>query len=231
VLRPLRSLFLMFICVRNIMADLLAGALAAEKITLPADVLLQEEQFLDELLRWNKRINLTSITDRYEALEKHLLDSLLLLRFLTGRGRLLDMGSGAGLPGIPLAIACRDLEVVSVDSVGKKVNFQKHVKRKLSLENLQPVHARLETLHGLELFDLVVARALSGFKELIEWSAPLIKSGGELYVMKGREGSAELESFLVSDDRCLFKVKATHHYLLPYSKSDRQLTILSRTAH
>lgn len=213
------------------MVDQLTAALVKFKIQLPEGVAEQELQFLDELLRWNKQVNLTSIRDRGEALEKHLLDSLVLLNYLPASGRLLDMGSGGGLPGIPLAIARPGLQVVSVDSVGKKINFQKHIKRFLSLENLLPIHSRLESIDPGEPFDFVVARALSGFSTLVKLSAPLLRTGGQLLVMKGPEGEAELEAFLASDSGVLYRLADLHKYQLPNSRSERQLILLTRMSH
>ena len=85
------------------------------------------ERLVDEMLRWNRSRNLTAITDRDEVLEKHLVDSLTLLPFARQAKRLLDIGSGAGFPALPLKIVCPELAVVSVDAVGKKIDFQRHV--------------------------------------------------------------------------------------------------------
>ena len=199
-------------------------------IELPADKLKKEELFLDELLRWNQRINLTSITDRTEALEKHLLDSLVLLKYLPAKGCLLDMGSGGGLPGIPLAIACPELTVVSVDSVGKKINFQKHIKRLLSLANLQARHQRIEDLGEENFFDVVTARALSNLGSLVAWAAPRQKEGGQLLLMKGPEGPAELDSYLSIKGK-EYRLDGVHCYQLPKSGSERQLISLIKTSH
>lgn len=210
------------------MVDSLSAGLKKIEIDLSAQVIAQEELFLDELLRWNARVNLTSIRDRNEALEKHLLDSLVLLKYVPRYGNLLDMGSGGGLPGIPLAIACPGLQIVSVDSVGKKISFQKHIKRLLRLENLQPVHARLENISGKD-FEVVTARALSSFSSLARWAAPLQKEKGVLLVMKGPEGTAELEEYLANDfDQ--YKVGDVFAYQLPFSGSERQIITLVRTS-
>ena len=104
----------------------------------------QSEQlivFLDELLCWNKKINLTAIVDRRDAIEKHLIDSLTLARWVGETGRLLDIGSGAGLPGIPLKIAIPTIDVTMVDSVQKKILFQRHVCRVLGLTGMTSWHA------------------------------------------------------------------------------------------
>ncbi len=154
------------------------------------------ERLADELLRWNSRRNLTAITDREEVLEKHLADSLTLLPFACHATRLLDIGSGAGFPALPLKIACPELDVVSVDAVGKKIEFQRHVARTLGLKGFLPLHERIEVLGAAaeyrQGFDLVTARALCSLDELVKMSAPFLAPGGRLVAMKGPEGLAEL---------------------------------------
>ena len=122
----------------------LAEGVGSLNLDLPPSVLKRQLELLEELLRWNRQINLTSIVQPQRALSLHLLDSLALLKYLPSAGSLLDMGSGAGFPGLPLAIANPGLRIVSVDSVGKKILFQKHIKRHFSLENFLPIHCRLE---------------------------------------------------------------------------------------
>lgn len=209
----------------------LAAELRQFEIEISADVVEREQVFLEELLRWNQHVNLTSIKDPEVAFEKHLLDSLLLLKNLSANGRLLDMGSGGGLPGIPLAIARPGLDVISVDSVGKKISFQKHIKRLLSLSNLQPIHSRLEDLKINPLCDYVVTRALSALPNLIDWSAPLLKEGGRLLVMKGPEGEAELAEYMARQKNQQYEFEQVLHYRLPKSQSDRQLIIFCRKPH
>lgn len=209
----------------------LVAGLAGLGVDLSEELVRKELLFLDEMLRWNKRINLTSITKRAEALEKHLLDSLVLLNYLPRVGSLLDMGSGGGLPGIPVAIARPGLQVLSVDSVGKKVNFQRHIKRLLTLDNLRPVHSRLEDIESDFGFDFVVARALSDLPTLIELSAPLLGAEGQLLIMKGPEGGIELDTFLASEAAKDYCVKDCAEYQLPNSRSERQLIILIRKSH
>ncbi len=208
--------------------------LAALNIDLPVAVKVAQLDFLRELLRWNQRINLTAIKDRQEALEKHLLDSLLLLEKLQGPGHLLDMGSGAGLPAIPLAIASPQLRVTSVDAVGKKITFQKHIKRLLQLDNLFPVQARLENLAteispGQE-FDQVVARAFAPLNKIFTLAAPCLKPGGELLAMKGPEGEVELATALSTMQSTGFTLAAVHHFFLPFSKAERQLLVFTKAA-
>lgn len=214
------------------MVDLLSSGLAKLEIDLPEGVIHQQLEFLAELLRWNQRVNLTAIRDRAEALEKHLLDSLVMLKYIQRDGHLLDMGSGGGLPGIPLAIACDGLQLTSVDAVGKKINFQKHIRRKFSLGHFRPLHARLEELaqqlDPLQLFDQVVARAFSSFALMCELSAPWLKPGGQLLAMKGPDGRKELAGFADQLEISGFALDRIDAYRLPFSHAERQIIMLQR---
>jgi len=154
------------------------------------------ERLVNELLRWNSSRNLTAITDRNEVLEKHLVDSLTLLPFARQARRLLDIGSGAGFPALPLKIACPELAVVSVDAVGKKIDFQRHIVRAFGLQGFTALHGRVEQFHEQadyrDGFDLVTARALCALADLMPLAEPFLKSGGRLVAMKGPEGHREL---------------------------------------
>ncbi len=208
------------------MAETWVESLRDSGICLSAERTDELTAFLDELLRWNQRINLTAIRDRQEALEKHLIDSLLLLPELKP-GSLLDMGSGAGLPGIPLAMVLPELLVTSVDSVGKKINFQKHIKRKFKLNNFRPLHGRLEELSRLipagERFDQVVARAFSSFAQITTLAKPWLAEAGQILIMKGPEGAAEWDEFSRLPQAELYAIKQQKTYRLPVSKAERQL--------
>lgn len=201
------------------------------KLEVPRESLVLLEQLVDELLRWTKRRNLTAITDRDEVLEKHLVDSLTLLPFAVQADRLLDIGSGAGFPALPLKIVCSELEVVSVDAVGKKIDFQKHVARKLGLKSFFALHARIQDLQSDENyragFDLVTARALTSLDDLVAMAEPFLASGGRLVAMKGPE--AEQEYALHRDRLGEAGWRAfLHPLVLPCSGAKRCLIELSR---
>jgi 16S rRNA (guanine527-N7)-methyltransferase len=148
--------------------------------------------YLRELERWNRAYNLTAIRDAEGMLVRHLLDSLAVLPFVRGP-RVLDAGTGPGLPGIPLALAAPALELTLLDSGAKKVRFLRHVVAALGLKNVEVVHARLEDYPAGAGFDTVVARALAPLPRLLELLGPLCAPGGRILAMKGRRPDDELQ--------------------------------------
>jgi 16S rRNA (guanine527-N7)-methyltransferase len=189
------------------------------------------ERLVNELLRWNRSRNLTAITDHDEVLEKHLIDSLTLLPFARQARRLLDLGSGAGFPALPLKIACPELAVISVDAAGKKIDFQRHIVRLLELQDFTALHGRIELLQeqpGYRAsFDLVTARALCGLADLLPLAEPFLAGGGRLVAMKGPEGRQEFAAL-----RGRFQEEgwlgSLHSLKLPLSGAERCLIELSR---
>lgn len=156
--------------------------------------------FLQELMKWNVEINLTAIRTKDEIILKHFTDSLTLLPFLpTEAKKLVDIGSGAGFPGIPLAIMKPNLEVTLIESVGKKCKFLEHIKETLNLSNLEIVNARAEQVGTHpdfeKKYDVATARAVSRLLELTKYALPLLKKGGVLLAQKGtKEDLSENES-------------------------------------
>ncbi|MDF1579500.1 MAG: 16S rRNA (guanine(527)-N(7))-methyltransferase RsmG [Desulfuromonadales bacterium] len=186
--------------------------------------------FLDELMRWSGSINLTAIDDPLVALEKHLLDSMTLLPLLSGDESVLDFGSGAGLPGIPLKIARPEVDIWSLDAVRKKVNFQRHIGRQLALTGFYPQHGRIEdfamTDRGRSGFSLITARAVADLNKLVEWSASLLTAKGRLVAMKGPEGEHEVTGAAQTVKKYGLELVEVRRLRLPFSGSERQLLIL-----
>lgn len=213
------------------LTDLLQRGLSAAEIELPAQKIEQQVKFLEELLRWNQKINLTAIRNREEALEKHILDSLALLRVLPSEKSLVDMGSGAGLPSIPLALAEPEREIISVDSVGKKINFQKHIKRLFGLNQFTAVESRVENLKaliGLDGVDIVTAKAFTSLEYIVRLADPLLVPGGYLLAMKGPECHAEI---LQAEDimtRLNYSQPQIVNYKLPFSQADRTILVIKK---
>jgi 16S rRNA (guanine527-N7)-methyltransferase len=174
----------------------LSAGLDALGLALPAVALDRLLDYLDLLERWNRVHNLTAVRDREQMVARHLLDSLAVLPHVHG-ARLLDVGSGAGLPGIPLAVARPDLSVCLVDARVKRVAFLRHVRAKLGLSNVEPVHARIEDYRAERRFDTVIARAFSRIGNFLAAAGHLCADDGRVLAMKGtypREELADLPS-------------------------------------
>jgi 16S rRNA (guanine527-N7)-methyltransferase len=209
----------------------LAWMLEALGQALDSNKLAQLIWFRDELLRWNRRVNLTAITDPAEALEKHLVDSLTVLPFMEQGKTLLDIGSGGGFPSIPLKIARPDWVVWSVDSNTKKIVFQNHVVRSLGLEGFSAIHSRAEKLSehpSLPVFDLVTSRAFAPLASTLELAGPLLDANGMVVVMKGPEGEKELAEFTSEKISRHWACREVRRLQLPHSKAERMLLIFVR---
>jgi 16S rRNA (guanine527-N7)-methyltransferase len=148
-------------------------------------------RLLDELQRWNRTYNLTAITDRAQMLTHHLLDSLSIAPFVQG-STLADIGTGAGFPGLPLALLAPQRRCVLMDSNGKKQRFVAHAARTLGLTNVEALHARAEAVRPARPFDTVVARACAALPQLLEWAAPLCGPDTRVLAMKGRLPDTEI---------------------------------------
>lgn len=159
--------------------------------------LAQLLRYRSELLDWNTRMNLTAITDPEEVLLKHFLDSLSLLSvYNPSHARLLDVGTGAGFPGLPLKIVRPEWEVVLLEATGKKVTFLQHIITTLQLEGITAIQGRAEELGQRSQyrasFDMVTARAVAAFASLLEYTAPFCRVGGSIILPKKGELTEEL---------------------------------------
>jgi 16S rRNA (guanine527-N7)-methyltransferase len=164
-------------------ASLQAGA-ARLGVSLDAAQLLQFERLVEQLLRWNKAYNLTAITAPEEILTHHLLDSLSAQSELAGT-TVADVGTGAGFPGLPLAIVNPQRQFTLIDAVDKKLRFIDHAARELGLGNVRTLHARVEQIRSAQAFDTVITRAFAPLPRLLGWVAPLCNARTHVVAMKG----------------------------------------------
>lgn len=177
--------------------------------------------YLELLCAWNRAYNLTAVDTPEAMVERHLVDSLSIRPYLRGQ-RIHDVGTGAGLPGLVLAIAEPSRQFVLIDSNGKKVRFLRHVVRALGLDNVEPAHARLEANRLKPPADEIVARALARLARLVEWLAPQLKRGARLLAMKGALDAEERGA--VPD---AYNVEV-HRLSWPGQEAQRCLAIVSR---
>ncbi|HEY1350944.1 MAG TPA: 16S rRNA (guanine(527)-N(7))-methyltransferase RsmG [Ktedonobacteraceae bacterium] len=199
-----------------------------------AQGLSQLLQLRQELLDWNTRVNLTAITDPREVLLKHVLDSLALLDlYQCERARVLDIGAGAGFPGLPLKIARPQWEVVLLEATGKKVQFQRHVIQLLDLHHVEAIHGRAEELaHRVEYrasFDLVTARAVAALPVLLEYAAPFCRNGGRILLPRKGDLPAELAQGKRAAHLLGLTLHANLPVLLPGLDDGRRILVWEQT--
>ncbi|NBQ34025.1 MAG: 16S rRNA (guanine(527)-N(7))-methyltransferase RsmG [Gammaproteobacteria bacterium] len=197
--------------------DLLIEGSTKLGIELSVEKIEKLLHYLELIIKWNKVHNLTAIDDPSEGVKKHLLDSLSILSFIK-KGRILDVGSGAGLPGIVIALMRDDVAVNSIDSVGKKCRFMEHARLDLNLINFNVVNDRVEIYNTNECFNQIVSRAFATFEDTKKLTAHLICPEGEYLFMKGKHYKMESisEDFIenkvnvpfVSEERFIIQMKA-----------------------
>lgn len=197
---------------------------------LTDEQLAQFDRYRKELLDWNRRLNLTAITHPEEVDRLHFLDSLAcLLEPIPQGARLLDVGAGAGLPGLPLKIARQDLAVTLLEATGKKARFLEHVIGALELTRVNVVTDRAETAPGRERFDVVVARALAVLPALLELTLPFCRVGGKVLALKKGAG---LQAEVASASRALQVLGAelgeVHEYEL--NGEPRQVVVIPKNS-
>ncbi|HSQ70369.1 MAG TPA: 16S rRNA (guanine(527)-N(7))-methyltransferase RsmG [Steroidobacteraceae bacterium] len=178
---------------------------------------------LDLMDEWGAKMNLTAIRERPQQVTKHLLDSLAIRPWLRGE-RIADVGSGAGFPGIPLAILDPERQFTLIEATGKKCRFLEQVRDSLGLDNVAVVNARAEGYRPEKRFDTVVARAVGPLEELVKFAGGLVAGGGRLLAMKGRDPQAELTRMSGG-----WKAAAVHRLAVPGLEEQRHLVELCRS--
>jgi 16S rRNA (guanine527-N7)-methyltransferase len=189
---------------------------------------LQQEQllaYLALLIKWNKAYNLTAVRDPDEMVSRHLLDSLSVQPYVAEAGdNWLDVGSGGGMPGIPLAILFPERQFTLLDSNGKKTRFLTQVKLELKLTNLEVIHSRVEAFKPQQAFSGIVSRAFSSLEDFANWTRHLGDGQSQWLAMKGVHPDDELQA-LPAD----FRLAATHVLKVPGCQGQRHLLILRRS--
>jgi 16S rRNA (guanine527-N7)-methyltransferase len=184
---------------------------------LQKDQLIQLVQLLN---KWNKAYNLTSVRDPQEMLVKHILDSIVVSPYLQG-DRFIDVGTGPGLPGLPLAIINPTKQFVLLDSLGKRISFIRNAVRELGLTNVEPVLSRVEEYQPAQKFDGVLSRAFASLKDMTDWCTHLPKQDGYFYALKGIYHEDEVQEL---DKK--FEVKDVITLNVPELVGERHLIVL-----
>jgi 16S rRNA (guanine527-N7)-methyltransferase len=194
-----------------------------------------------ELIKWNQKINLTTITDPMEVAIKHFLDAVAPIPYIPLNGSLLDIGSGGGFPGIPLKICLPSISVTMIDASRKKVNFLKHVIRTLQLEKIYTFHIRAEDFakkpEAARCFDVIISRAFSSMTTFATTAIPFLKKDGVVIDMKGKISDNDIRKLRSSlnqgpdrpdENSEIFELQVKR-YALPYLNSNRSMVFLRKT--
>ncbi|WP_266168704.1 16S rRNA (guanine(527)-N(7))-methyltransferase RsmG [Dyella subtropica] len=205
---------------RDALQTQLERGIAALGLNLPEGAVARLLDYQALLERWNAAYNLTAIRDPAEMITRHLLDSLAILPYVRGE-TLADLGTGPGLPGIPLAIAAPGRQILLVDSNGKKVRFLREAIRALKLEGVRAVQSRVEDVEGQ--FDCITARAFASLEDMLGWGGHLLAPEGIWLAMKGKQPEDELPGVPAG-----FAVRGMHVLAVPGLDAERHLVVLGR---
>lgn len=205
---------------RELLRRQLADGLSQLSVAVPENGVGLLLDYVDLLVRWNRAYNLTAVREPAQMVTRHLLDSLAIAPHLHG-DTLIDLGTGAGLPGVPLAIQAPHRQVTLVDSNGKKVRFLREVQRRLALQNIEPLCARVESLSGL--YACVTARAFASLADMLQLAGHLLAADGHWLALKGRVDDDELAAVPAP-----FRVHEVHSLTVPGLDAQRHLVIIKR---
>ena len=217
------------------MREILINGANAMNIDLSEDQIDTLTAYARELVSWNEKINLTAITDSEGIATKHFLDSLTALQTGRVKGRVIDVGTGAGFPGLVLKIAKPEIELTLLDSLNKRVNFLKEVSESLGLSGVEFIHARAEdggrdrALRGQ--FDTVVSRAVANLAVLSEWCLPFLKRGGYFLALKGPLADEELKNARRAIKILGGEVEDVFEAQIPFTDLKHKIIIIKKVGH
>lgn len=202
------------------------------------DIKLDEKQikqfyeYMNLLLEWNEKMNLTAITEKNEIILKHFVDCLTISKHIKQGAYMIDVGTGAGFPGIPIKIAREDVEIVLMDSLNKRINFLNDVIENLGLEKIETIHSRAEELgknkNYREKFDVATSRAVANLNTLSEYMLPFVKKGGVAICMKGPDANEELDKAKKAISILGGTAREVYSFVLPNSDISRNVVVVEK---
>lgn len=188
--------------------------------------------YTNMLLEWNEKINLTAITERDEIIQKHFIDSLTINKYVNENASVIDVGTGAGFPGIPLKIVRDDINVTLLDALNKRINFLNEIIEQNELTNIETIHARAEEAgknkNLRESFDIATSRAVAPLNILVEYLLPLVKIGGKCICMKGSNAKEEIENSKNAINILGGKIEKIEELELPNSDIKRTIIVIKK---
>lgn len=201
------------------------------EIELTKEQIEKYYNYMDLLLEWNEKINLTAIIEPREIILKHFVDSLTIAKYIKDDEKLIDVGTGAGFPGIPLSIVKENTDIVLLDSLNKRINFLQEVKENLKLKNITTIHGRAEEFgknkKEREKYDIATSRAVAPLNILLEYLLPLVKVGGRAICMKG-SNIEEVENAKNALEILGGKIEKIEEITLPNSDIKRNIIIVEK---
>ena len=215
----------------EIFSEELENAAKQIEIELTKEQIEKYYNYMDLLLEWNGKINLTAIIDPKEIILKHFVDSLTIAKYIKDDEKLIDVGTGAGFPGIPLSIVKENTDIVLLDSLNKRINFLEEIKQNLKLKNITTIHGRAEEFgknkNEREKYDIATSRAVASLNILLEYLLPLVKVGGRAICMKG-SNIEEVENAKNALEILGGKIEKIEEITLPNSDIKRNIIIVEK---
>lgn len=206
--------------------------LACINIQLPESKIRDFYKYMEMLIEWNKKMNLTAIVEDDDIIDKHFIDSLTISQYIEDNESVIDVGTGAGFPGIPLKIARDSLKIDLLDSLNKRVNFLNEVINKLKLKKITTIHSRAEDeasrKEKRESYDIAVSRAVANLPILLEYLLPFVKLGGKCICMKGINANEEVSNSAKALKELGGEIEDIKKLQLPNTDATRNIIIVRK---
>ena len=208
------------------------GKLKEFNIEINEEQIKSFEKYMNLLLEWNEKINLTAITQPDEVKLKHFVDSLTVLKYINDDDKVIDIGTGAGFPGIPLKIMKENTKITLLDSLNKRINFLNIVIETLNIRNIQAIHGRAEEIARNKLYrekyDVAVSRAVANLSTLTEYMLPFVKVGGKCICMKGANVNEELERAQNAIKELGGEIERVDNFYLSDNDNERNIIVIKK---